>query len=202
MIVRYRCARQRCCRLSPQTIVSTRRTWITFVISLATPYRATLPRSCHVSAGLNSPPCRTSTGMTGYDSPVDEAVSFRMKRVRQRHTAPELVVRRLLFSRGYRYRLHGKELPGQPDIVFPGRRKVIFVHGCFWHGHQGCERATLPKTRTVYWRDKIQKNRDRDARAIIALRRLGWHVYIVWECELKSPIKLERCLSSFLEGET
>lgn len=140
--------------------------------------------------------------MTECDSPVDEAVSFRMKRVKRRHTAPEIVVRRLLFSKGYRYRLHRKNLPGEPDVVFPGRRKVIFVHGCFWHGHQGCERATLPKTRTTYWRDKIQRNRDRDAWATMALKRLGWYVYIVWECEIKSPISLERRLKCFLEGET
>ena len=140
--------------------------------------------------------------MMGYDSPVDEAVSFRMKRVKQRDTAPELAVRKLLFSKGYRYRLHGKELPGRPDIVFPGRRKAIFVHGCFWHDHQGCGRATLPKTRTAYWRDRIQKNKDRDTRVIMALRRQGWRVDIVWECEVKRPIDLERRLTSFLEDET
>ena len=140
--------------------------------------------------------------MTGYHSSVDEAVSSRMKRVKQRDTAPELAVRRLLFSKGYRYRIHGKGLPGRPDVVFPGRRKAIFVHGCFWHDHRGCRRATLPKTRTVYWRDKIQKNKDRDARAIMALQKLGWRVDVVWECEVGNPVELERRLTSFLEDDT
>ena len=173
-----------------------------FATSSAMPCRAILLRSYHASAGANSLPCRTSAETMEYASPVDEAVSLRMKRVKQRDTAPELFVRRLLFSKGYRYRLHNQKLPGRPDIVFPRRRKVIFVHGCFWHNHQGCRRSTLPKTRTAYWRDKIQKNRDRDAHVITTLQQLGWCVYIVWECEVKSPIDLERRLTSFLENET
>ncbi len=136
----------------------------------------------------------------GYGPPVDDTVSFRMQQVKQRNTAPELAVRKFLFSRGYRYRLHGKDLPGNPDIVFPGRHKAIFVHGCFWHGHQDCSRSTLPKTRKVYWREKIEKNKKRDAFSVTALQQLGWGVYIIWECEVKKLIELETHLISFLEG--
>lgn len=133
------------------------------------------------------------------DPPVNDVVSFRMKRVRQRDTGPELAVRKLLFSKGYRYRLHRTDLLGSPDIVFPSRRKAIFIHGCFWHGHQGCSRGKLPKTRTSYWQEKILKNRQRDVRAIDSLQQLGWSIYVVWECELKNSIELEKHLTSFLE---
>ena len=136
-----------------------------------------------------------------FNPPVDNVVSIRMKRVRQRDTVPELVVRKLLFSKGYRYRLCRKDLPGSPDIVFPSRRKVIFVHGCFWHGHQGCSRATLPNTRATYWQNKILKNKNRDACAISSLRQLGWCIHVVWECETKNPIELEMQLRFFLESK-
>ncbi|MDE0412570.1 MAG: very short patch repair endonuclease [Gammaproteobacteria bacterium] len=122
-----------------------------------------------------------------------------MQQVKQSNTAPELAVRKFLFSRGYRYRLHRKSLPGNPDIVFPSRRKVIFVHGCFWHGHQDCSRSTLPRTRLAYWRGKIEKNRERDAFSITALQQLGWGVYVIWECKVKGLIELETDLISFLE---
>lgn len=131
--------------------------------------------------------------------PVDESVSFRMKRVKQRDTAPELTVRRLLFAKGYRYRIHRDDLPGSPDIVFPSRRKVVFVHGCFWHGHNMCERASLPKTRTQYWSGRVAENQKRDARSISALERLGWSVFVVWECETKNVESLSRRLSCFLQ---
>lgn len=130
---------------------------------------------------------------------VDESVSFRMKHVKQRGTAPELVVRKLLFAKGYRYRIHRGDLPGSPDVVFPSRRKVIFVHGCYWHGHENCVRASLPKTRTKYWKDRISKNRERDERSISALEQLGWSVYVVWECETKNVNSLEQRLLHFLQ---
>lgn len=137
---------------------------------------------------------------TRSDQGVDELTSLRMKRVRQRDTAPELKVRKLLFGCGYRYRVHRDDLPGSPDVVFPGRRKVIFVHGCFWHGHQNCPRASLPRTRTEYWRDRITTNQERDRRSETALRRMGWAVCVVWECEVGNAGALRERLTRFLNG--
>ena len=132
------------------------------------------------------------------DSSVQDSVSLRMKRVKQRDTAPELIVRKILFAAGYRYRVHRRDLPGSPDIVFPGRRKVIFVNGCFWHGHENCSRASLPKTRFQYWNDRILKNRERDARSIASLEKLGWAVDTVWECQTRDMVSLEERLTRFL----
>ncbi len=129
---------------------------------------------------------------------VDELTSHRMKRVRQRHTAPELAVRKLLFADGYRYRIHRRDLPGSPDVVFPGRRKVIFVHGCFWHGHEDCARASLPRNRADYWRHRIAANQERDRRSEAALRRMGWSVCVVWECEVRNSDPLRERLARFL----
>lgn len=134
------------------------------------------------------------------DISVPDSVSFRMKRVRQRDTAPELIVRKVLFSAGYRYRIHRRDLPGSPDVVFPGRRKVVFVNGCFWHGHEDCSRASLPKTRLEYWKNRILKNQERDARSIAALEKLGWIVDTIWECQTKDVISLEGRLTRFLES--
>src|SRR5690349_14040869 len=111
------------------------------------------------------------------------ARSALMARVRQRDSAPELLVRRLLFAWGWRYRLHARDLPGTPDIVFPKRRAAIFVNGCFWHGHLGCALATVPKTRTEFWNQKFESNRKRDADAVEKLREQGWSVLTVWQCE-------------------
>lgn len=107
-----------------------------------------------------------------------------MSRIRGKDTKPELIVRRMLFAMGYRYRLHVRSLPGTPDIVFPGRSKAIFVHGCFWHGHPGCRYAAKPTTRAEFWQEKIEAARRRDAAAQEALTRRGWAVLVVWECEL------------------
>lgn len=134
------------------------------------------------------------------DSSVLDSVSLRMKRVKQRDTAPELIVRKILFSAGYRYRIHRRDLPGSPDIVFPGRRKAIFVNGCFWHGHENCPRASLPKTRFQYWKNRILKNRERDARSITALEKLGWAVDTIWECQTKDMASLEERLARFLDS--
>jgi len=111
-------------------------------------------------------------------------------------------VRRLVFSLGYRYRLHDKRLPGKPDLVFAGRRKVIWVHGCFWHGHRGCRYAKLPKTRVDFWSDKVNRNRARDRRNQRQLRKAGWDSLVLWQCELKYVEKLTRTLHDFLESET
>lgn len=125
-----------------------------------------------------------------------------MARVRREHTEPELVVRRLLYRLGYRYRLHRRDLPGTPDVCFPGRKKAIFVHGCFWHRHPGCRRASTPKTRTSFWSEKFAQNVARDRRKLAELRRLGWHTLVIWECETENPAELIGVLSAFLSGET
>lgn len=107
-----------------------------------------------------------------------------MARVRGKDTGPELAVRSYLHRQGLRFRLHRRELPGRPDIVLPARRVAVLVHGCFWHGHVGCKRASLPKTRAAFWADKIAANRARDARSIRALKAVGWHPIVVWECSI------------------
>jgi DNA mismatch endonuclease (patch repair protein) len=124
-----------------------------------------------------------------------------MSRVKSKNTTPELAVRRLVFGMGYRYRLHDKRLPGRPDLVFPGRHKIVFVNGCFWHGHKGCRYARLPKTRVDFWREKIGKNRARDRANIALLERDGWMVLTVWQCELKTIDALATELYEFLEHD-
>ena len=110
--------------------------------------------------------------------------SFNMSRIRSRDTVPEMIVRRLLFSMGYRYRVNSKDLPGKPDIVFTRKRKVIFVHGCFWHRCPTCN-LSLPKSNVDYWSQKFQKNVERDRRKAEALAELGWSVHTIWECEIE-----------------
>ena len=121
-----------------------------------------------------------------------------MARIRSKDTHPELRVRRLLHRHGYRFRLHARDLPGRPDIVFRRRRKVVFVHGCFWHRHEGCSRAATPRTRVDYWTRKFEATRARDAAALSALEAMGWRVLVVWECEMKDErvllIRLQRFL--------
>lgn len=116
-----------------------------------------------------------------------------MSRIRAKNTKPELIVRRYLFSRGYRYRINLKSLPGSPDIVFRKLRTVIFVNGCFWHGHDACSMFKLPKTNTDWWRTKIRKNKIRDRKKNILLKQQGWHVITIWECQL-SPKKRMKTL--------
>lgn len=110
-----------------------------------------------------------------------------MRRIRSKDSAPELIVRRIVHGLGYRYRLHARKLPGRPDLVFRPRKKVIFVHGCFWHGHERCIDGHMPKSRKSYWGPKLQGNRDRDLRNQEALRHDGWGVLVIWECETRSP---------------
>jgi DNA mismatch endonuclease (patch repair protein) len=123
-----------------------------------------------------------------------------MRAVKSKDTTPELRVRRLLHGMGYRYRLHRKDLPGHPDLVFVGRRKVIFIHGCFWHGHDCHRGARVPKTNADYWTAKIGRNRDRDARALNALAEQGWRALVLWECELKDEADLRASLHAFLDA--
>ena len=108
-----------------------------------------------------------------------------MSRIRSKNTKPERLVRQFLFANGFRFRLHDKRLPGKPDIVLPKYKTVIFVNGCFWHGHNGCRYFSVPKTRTEWWLNKIEKNKLNDDNAILKLKDGGWSVIIVWECELK-----------------
>ncbi len=125
-----------------------------------------------------------------------------MSRVKNRNTKPELVVRSLLHRLGYRFRLHRRTLPGHPDIILPKYRKAIFVHGCFWHGHEGCSRATVPETNRRFWEEKIEKNKQRDDRAVAQLAKLGWRSLIVWQCETKDVQKLAERLVRFLEDRS
>ncbi len=120
-----------------------------------------------------------------------------MRAVKSKNTKPELIVRKLVYSLGYRYRLHRKDLPGQPDLVFGKMRKVIFVHGCFWHGHDCKRGARLPKENAEYWSKKITRNRERDAQHEAELNTAGWSYLIVWECELKYLSSLEDKLRLF-----
>ncbi|WP_395393766.1 DNA mismatch endonuclease Vsr [Novosphingobium sp. BL-8A] len=117
--------------------------------------------------------------------------SMRMGRIRARDTKPEVALRKALHAKGLRFRLHGAKLPGKPDIVLPKYKAVIFVHGCFWHRHKGCKVASTPKTNTEFWVDKFDKNVARDARNIAFLLEQGWHVLVVWECELSTRAKIE-----------
>ncbi len=113
-----------------------------------------------------------------------------MSRIRDRDTKPEKRVRSLLHRLGYRFRLHRKDLPGRPDIVLPKYKTIILVHGCFWHRHHACKYAYQPKSRIEFWKEKFHQNVERDKRKTKALKKLGWRVIIVWECELKSPQSL------------
>ena len=122
-----------------------------------------------------------------------------MARVRCANTGPEMLVRRLVWKLGFRYRLHARDLPGKPDLVFRRSRRVIFVHGCFWHGHR-CRWGRLPKSRDAYWRPKIEATRRRDLVQAKALRRAGWSVMVVWQCQLKQISILEHRIRRFLDG--
>jgi DNA mismatch endonuclease (patch repair protein) len=121
-----------------------------------------------------------------------------MQAVKSKDTAPELLVRSLAHRMGYRFRLYRKDLPGKPDLVFPGLRKVIFVHGCFWHGHDCLRGARVPKSNRDYWVKKISKNRARDVAARTALTGLGWRATVLWECELGNKHSIRRRLRQFL----
>lgn len=125
-----------------------------------------------------------------------------MSGIRGKNTKPEKVVRSLLHKLGYRYRLHRRDLPGKPDLVFASRRKVIFVHGCFWHMHDCRWGRVTPGTNSDFWHNKRKGNCDRDQKALQALTKAGWRSYIVWECELKDADRLSDGLRAFLDGES
>jgi DNA mismatch endonuclease, patch repair protein len=120
-----------------------------------------------------------------------EVRSYNMSRIRSKDTKPEMLVRKFLFANGFRYSLHNNKLPGKPDIVLRKYKTVIFVHGCFWHGHEGCKYYVVPKTKTEWWVNKIAGNRERDERNTAKLRQEGWKVIAIFECELKSVVSVK-----------
>ncbi len=124
-----------------------------------------------------------------------------MSRIRGRGTKPEIIVRRIAHGLGFRFRLHRKDLPGRPDMVFPGHRAVIMVHGCFWHRHPGCKHASTPKTRESFWKNKLEDNVARDRQNETALRELGWRVMVIWECETKDREAVADRIESFLRQD-
>lgn len=133
------------------------------------------------------------------DNLTPEQRSRNMRRIRSTSSKPELVVRSMIWKMGFRYRLHLKNLPGKPDIVFTAKRKVVFIHGCFWHQHAGCKYAAKPKSHSNYWNPKLAKNIERDRLNQEALINMGWKVHIVWECETKDLDCLREKIYNFLK---
>lgn len=133
---------------------------------------------------------------------VDDDTSARLGRIRQKDTSAELAVRRMVHGFGHRFRIRNRDLPGSPDLANRGRRWAIFVHGCFWHAHSGCARATLPKRNRAFWTDKFATNRARDRRVILAVRARGYRVAVIWECEIRRPTALRRRLEKFFGVQT
>ena len=131
------------------------------------------------------------------------ARSANMRAIRSTGMRPEITVRKLIHGMGYRYRLHRRNLPGRPDLVFPSQKKVIFVHGCFWHQHAGrnCKIVRKPKSNTDYWLPKLRQNVKRDAEHFIALKKQGWKVLVIWECEVCDDATIERRVRNFLKEE-
>ncbi len=126
-----------------------------------------------------------------------EIRSYNMSRIKAKDTNPEMLVRKFLFANGFRYRLHDKKLSGKPDIVLPKYKTILFIHGCFWHGHEGCKYYVVPKTRTDWWLNKIKSNKKRDIENIIKLQELGWKVAVLFECQLKSG-QLTQTMNEFI----
>jgi DNA mismatch endonuclease (patch repair protein) len=128
-----------------------------------------------------------------------EIRSKNMAAIKGKNTKPEMLVRKFLHAHGYRYKLHDKSLPGKPDIVLPKYKTVIFVHGCFWHGHKNCKNYVVPKTRTEWWLNKINGNIINDAKAVKALKKGGWKIITIWECRLK-PSTIDKSLTAILQN--
>ncbi|MCC6914904.1 MAG: DNA mismatch endonuclease Vsr [Rhodospirillaceae bacterium] len=132
------------------------------------------------------------------DHLTPEERSRNMSRVPNRNTGPEIIVRKLCHALGFRFRLHSRHLPGSPDLVFPRLRSAVFVHGCFWHRHKGCRRASVPASRRDYWMAKFDRNVARDRKAIRDLRKMGWRVLVVWECQTKKTTTISNKIKRFL----
>ncbi len=126
-----------------------------------------------------------------------EIRSYNMSMIRGKNTKPEIMVRKYLFSKGFRYRLNAKELPGKPDIALPKYKTVIFVNGCFWHGHESCSGFVLPKSNTEWWKNKINRTKERDAKSKELLKEAGWNVIVIWDCQLKKD-KRDETLSKLI----
>ncbi len=138
--------------------------------------------------------------MTSRTDPLTpEQRRYTMRQVHSEDTKPEMRVRRLAHHLGYRYRLHRKDLPGKPDLVFPGRKKIIFVHGCFWHGHDCPAGRKIPKTNQAYWTKKLNRNKERDKLNLEKLKALGWDVLVIWECETRDETALAKRITHFLD---
>jgi DNA mismatch endonuclease (patch repair protein) len=133
------------------------------------------------------------------DNRTKEQRSYNMSRIRSKHTKPEIIVRKFLYSKGIRYRIHYSKLPGKPDIAIPRAKTAIFVNGCFWHGHKGCKNAKVPSTNRDFWVNKITVNLERDSRIKRQLNDKGWRVLVVWECQLQSA-EVQRTFSGLLES--
>jgi len=132
------------------------------------------------------------------DVHTKETRSYNMSQIKSKNTKPEILVRKFLFSKGLRYRIHKKELPGKPDLVFVKYKLVIFIHGCYWHGHENCKYFVAPKSRTEWWLNKINGNKEKDKENEELLRKMGWKIIVIWECELK-PEKREKTLNELLK---
>jgi DNA mismatch endonuclease (patch repair protein) len=130
------------------------------------------------------------------DTLTTEQRSKNMSKIRSKDSKPEITVRKMLFKEGFRFRLHDKKLPGKPDIVLKKYKTVIFVHGCFWHQHEGCKRANMPKSNLEYWVPKIERNVQRDEEHTEKLKNAGWNVIVIWECEVKNIEKLKDIFNS------
>jgi len=133
------------------------------------------------------------------DSISREKRSFVMSQIRSKHTKPELALRQIVSLMGFRYRLHYKKLPGKPDLAFLGQKKLIFMHGCFWHQHPKCKDSGFPASNLSYWRPKLTRTIERDREHTAILRKQGWKALIIWECEMKKPNQIKRRIKRFLE---
>lgn len=132
------------------------------------------------------------------DNLTIEKRSANMRRIKSKDTSPELIVRKIIHKMGYRFRLHRKDLPGKPDLTFPSKKKVVFVHGCFWHQHENCEISRIPKSNRQYWVPKLRRNKFRDQEHQNSLKKLGWKVLVIWECEIKELNKMNKKIINFL----
>jgi DNA mismatch endonuclease (patch repair protein) len=138
-----------------------------------------------------------------YDPLSPEQRSERMSRVRGKDTKPELLIRKLVWSLGFRYRLHSKQLPGRPDLVFSGKKKVIFIHGCFWHQHgENCRQYRMPRSKLDFWLPKLESNKKRDVANQRSLREMGWSYLVIWECQIKAKEEVARRIVNFLEDKS
>lgn len=122
-----------------------------------------------------------------------------MSKIRAKNTKPELLVRQFLFSKGFRYRLHQNALPGKPDIILKKYKTIIFVNGCFWHGHKNCKKSILPTSNITFWKEKIQANIDRDKKSKRSLKKLGWSIFTIWECDIENKMALTKTMNKLLK---